>query len=288
MGDAVTYKTILVEEDGGVATVTLNRPDRMNAWTNRMGAELNHAIHALDGREEIRAIVVTGAGKAFCAGADLSRGEGSFGGDNRDAAAAQQAREEARRALEVDDDRDYWELNTPIIAAMNGAAVGVGMTMPMQWDIRIANEDAKYGFVFNRRGVIPELNSPWLVPRVVGLSRGLELLISGRIFTGREGAEMGLFSKAVPGEEVLAEAHTLARDIATNVAPVSAAIVKRLVYEDLCEPDRGVSLRRNHRLFGWAASKPDAKEGPVAFLQKRDPDWNLSKNADFPEDAFKK
>ena len=272
------YETILTEDKDGIATVTLNRPERMNAYTGRMGLEVRHAIVSFDRREDVRAIVVTGAGRAFCAGADLSAGADTFGGRR----AAGPPPEE----LVVKDAREYWEMNTPIIAAINGAAVGVGLTMPMQWDIRVAAEDAKLGFVFNRRGVMPELSANWVVPRVVGVSRALELLVTGKMITGREAAGMGLVSSAVPAAEVLPTCIEMARDIAANVAPVSAAVVKRLVYENLAEPDRRVAQAREHKLFAWTAQQPDAREGPLAFLEKRTPNWNLSKNADFPEDLF--
>jgi enoyl-CoA hydratase/carnithine racemase len=274
------YQQILTEEKGGVATVTLNRPDRMNAYTARLGAELRHAIFAFDRREDIRAIVVTGAGRAFCAGADLaSAGDTFTRGDGRPDA-------DALADLQVDDARDYWEMNTPIIAAINGHAIGVGLTMPMQWDIRIAAEDAKLAFAFNRRGVIPELGANWIVPRIVGVSKGLELLMTGRTISGREAAEIGLVSEALPAERVLPRSLELARDIADNVAPVSAGIVKRLVYSNLAEPDRRAAQQREGALFGWTTRQPDSREGPTAFLEKRTPQWRLSKNADFPEDVF--
>ncbi len=276
----MTYETILTQADRGVATITLNRPERMNAWTWRMGLELGHAIASFEVRDDIRAIIVTGSGRAFCAGADLETGADTFATDKRDEIRALQ--DELRPATA----KEPYEMNTPIIAAMNGPAVGVGMTMPMEYDIRIASADAKYGFVFNRRGVIPEINALWLVPRLIGVSRGLELLLTGRVFRGSEGAEMGLFSAALPGAEVLPRAQEIARDIATNVAPVSAAIVKRYVYECLEQHDRVAAKRKGDALFAWAARQPDAMEGPVAFLQKRDPRWKLAKNANFPTDEF--
>lgn len=272
------YETILTEDKDGVATVTLNRPERLNAYTAQLGLELRHAIVSFDRRDDVRAIVVTGAGRAFCAGADLSQGADTF---NRGSVMGG-----SRSELETGDRRPYWEMNTPIIAAMNGSAVGVGMTMPMEWDIRIAAEDAKLGFVFSRRGVIPELSSHWMVPRVVGASRGLELLLTGKIITGREAAAMGLVSSALPAPEVLPAALELAHDIAANVAPVSAAIVKRLTYESLHEPDRRAAQQRESRLFAWTARQDDAREGPMAFLEKRAPQWKLSKNSDFPEDLL--
>lgn len=275
------YDTILTEDKDGVATVTFNRPERMNAYNARLGLEVRHAIVAFDRREDIRAIVVTGAGRAFCAGADLAAGGDTFSSGDGSGRADSSANE-----LRVDDRRAYWEMNTPIIAAINGHAIGVGLTMPMEWDIRIAAEDAKLAFAFNRRGVIPELGANWIVPRVVGVSRGLELLMTGRTISGREAAEVGLVSEALPADRVLSRALELARDIAENVAPVSAGIVKRLVYSNLAEPDRRAAQRRESALFGWTTRQPDSREGPMAFLEKRPPQWRLSKNADFPEDVF--
>jgi enoyl-CoA hydratase/carnithine racemase len=277
-GFAVDYETILTEDKDGVATVTLNRPERMNAYTARLGLELRHAIVMYDRREDVRAIIVTGAGRAFCAGADLSAGADTFAGQPIGGVPPEE--------LSVDDRPEYWEMNTPILAAINGAAVGVGLTLPMQWDIRVAAEEAKLGFVFNRRGVMPELGSNWIVPRIVGVSRGLELLLTGKMITGREAASIGLVSAAVPAADVLPTCLGMARDIASNVAPVSAALVKRLVYENLAEPDRRTAQDREHRLFGWTAQQLDAREGPAAFLEKRSPRWNLSKNSDFPEELF--
>jgi enoyl-CoA hydratase/carnithine racemase len=281
---AVTYAHILVDREGAVVTITFNRPERMNAFNWRLGAELRHAVHQADDDDDVRAIVITGAGKAFCAGQDLGSGEGAFqGGDGAE-------REERRRvteALRVPHTRPYWEMNTPIIGAINGAAVGAGLTMPMQWDLRVVAEDAKLGFVFNRRGVLPELNAALLIPQMAGLPRALDLLITGRIFSGREAVDWGLCNEALPADEVLVRAQEIARDIAVNVAPVSAAIIKRLVYENAA---LGTTLaavqKRNHDLFGWVARQADAREGPAAFMQKRDPAWKLRKNSDFPEDVF--
>src|SRR5437660_4134974 len=196
------YETILLERRGGVAVVTLNRPERRNAYTPRMGAELHAAFAELDADDAVRAIVVTGAGRDFCVGADLERGGGTFS-----------------RTENFEDPRwpagtpqGPWDMATPVIAAINGSAVGVGLTLPMQWDIRIAAADAKLGFVFNRRGVIPEANSTWIVPRLVGVSRAMELLLTGRLFTGEEAAAIGLVSRAVERERVLPVALEIAEE----------------------------------------------------------------------------
>jgi enoyl-CoA hydratase/carnithine racemase len=267
---AIAYETILVDIAERVATITLNRPERMNAYTWRMGRELQHAFVSLDADDDVRAIVVTGAGKAFCAGADLETGEDTFRGSSFE------NREQVEQELSVPDVRP-WELSTPIIAAINGAAVGVGITLPMQWDIRFVAEDAKLGFVFVRRGVVPEANSNWIVPRLVGMSRAAELFLTGRIFTGAEASEMGLVSKALPRGEVLGHAQNVAREIAVKTAPAAVAATKKMLYRFLQENDRKSAHELEDAAFAWAGASADTAEGIKAFLEKREPEWKLSK-----------
>jgi enoyl-CoA hydratase/carnithine racemase len=274
----VSYEQILVERDGKVAIVTLNRPDRMNAWTWQMSTELTHAFNVFDQDDDVRAIVVTGAGRAFCAGADLDQGGG---GDTFSGGGLGDPRELAKRY--PGPRKPVTELSTPVIAAINGAAVGAGLTMPIEWDMRIAAEDAKLGFVFNRRGVMPDADLLWYLPKLIGLSRAVDLLLTARIFSGKLAEEWGLASRAVPKDEVLPAAVEIAKDIATNVGPVSAAITKKLAYRFLNETDRAEALRFQSKLFAWTGRQADAKEGITAFLQKRDPDWKLSKTRDLPE-----
>jgi enoyl-CoA hydratase/carnithine racemase len=271
------FTQIVVERDGPVALVTLNRPDHMNAWTWTMSAELGRAFADLDADDSCRAIVVTGAGRAFCAGADLGGGGATFSGESRAIGTADDA-DSARRAVPAH------QLRTPIIAAINGAAVGAGLTMTMEWDLRVANEDAKLGFVFNRRGIMPDADLLWLVPRLIGAAAAMDVLLTGRILRGREAAELGLVHRAVPGDQVVDAALELARDIAVNTGPVSAALTKKVLWEFLTEPDRGAAARRQHRMFAWTGRQPDAREGVVAFLEKRDPEWKLSKTDDYPTD----
>lgn len=273
----VTYDVITVARDGAVAVVTLNRPERMNAWTWQMSVELEHAYAALDDDDEVRAVVVTGAGRAFCAGADLDASGATFDGSQPGRGSfAERYPGPRRRAAQC---------ATPVIAAVNGAAVGAGLTMTLEHDIRVVAEDAKLGAVFNRRGVIPDADLLWSLPRMIGYARAMDLLLTGRIFTGREALELGLASRAVPKEQVLPTALEVAHDIATNVAPVSAAITKRLARRYLETNDRAAAAREEMELFAWAGKQPDAKEGVVAFLEKRDPQWALSKTADLPEAA---
>jgi enoyl-CoA hydratase/carnithine racemase len=236
-----------------------------------MGAELNEAFAELEADDAVRAIVVTGAGRDFCVGADLERGGDTFKRENLEDRGAP-----ARPAIRP------WEMATPIIAAINGSAVGVGLTLPMQWDIRVAAADAKLGFVFTRRGVIPEASSTWIVPRLVGVARAMDLLLTGRLFTGEEAAAMGLVGRAVERERVLPVALEIAGDIAANTAPVSVALTKRLVYEGLAEPDRNAAAAREGRAFWWSGRQADAAEGIRAFLEKRPPEWKLSKRTPVP------
>jgi len=261
----MAYETVLYDVTGGVATVTLNRPDNLNAWNTQLGAELGDAMATADDDDDVRVVVVTGAGRAFCAGADLSGGE--FGGG----AAAKELRQ-----------RWPWEIRKPVIAAINGHAVGVGLTYPMQCDVRYVAEDAKLAFAFVRRGAIPELAAHTIVPRVVGLSVAAELLLSGRTFLGTEAAELGIASKALPKDEVLPAALALAQDIAANTAPVSVAVSKRLLWESI---DRSIPETRKveDRLFAKVTRLDDAREGIAAFVEKREPKWTGRPSLDIPE-----
>jgi enoyl-CoA hydratase/carnithine racemase len=168
---------------------------------------------------------------------------------------------------------------TPVLAAINGPAVGLGLTYPLAWDVRFAASDAKLGFSFTRRGLIPEANSLWLLSRAIGSSRALELLLSGRTFTGSEALEIGLVSRALPGPEVLPAALELARDIAANTAPASVAVTKRLFYEQLASSDRVRARAVERHAFTWSVSQPDAGEGIRSFLERRAPAWQMSKHA---------
>jgi enoyl-CoA hydratase/carnithine racemase len=274
---APAYETILLTVDGPVATVTLNRPEQLNAYSGRMGLELGHAFETCDADDSIRAIVVTGAGRAFCAGADLSGG--GFGKRPPD------GWDELQKAYGAPHRQGY-ELSTPIIAAINGACVGFGLTLAMEWDIRIASAEARLGFIFNRRGIMPDGDICWSLPRLIGASRAFELILTGRLFTGAEAADLGVVTRAVPPAEVLPAAMAVAQDIAANVAPVSTAASKRLLWAMLGEDDRTVARRKQADLVGWAAQRPDAREGVEAFLAHRPPDWKLRKLADLPAELL--
>jgi enoyl-CoA hydratase/carnithine racemase len=264
---------IRVERADRIGTVWLDRPDRGNAFTSAMQDQLHVALDELDRDEAIRAIVVTGAGKLFSAGADMEPGGSSFAFDE----------EQHRRAREVLRTRPRpWRMRTPIIGALNGSAVGIGLTFPLQWDIRIVNVDAKYGFVFTRRGLIPEQNSLWLLPKLVGAGTALELLLTGRIFSGLEARELGVATEAVPGDRVLARANEIARDIADNTAPASVGVTKELFYDMLESSDRESAFHREWEAFRWMGRQDDCAEGGRSFLEKRAPDFTSAKHASLP------
>jgi enoyl-CoA hydratase/carnithine racemase len=255
--------------------VTLNRPDKMNAFNAEMSAELAAAMLALDDDDNTRAIVVTGAGRAFSAGADMGGGP---------TPGTKSAGSEA--ALPAAPPLRPWELRTPIIAAINGAAVGMGLTYPLMWDIRIAAEDAKLGLVFTRRGLVPEGNASWLLSRLIGASAALELLLTGRIFSGREAAELGLVTRAVPRDDVVETALALAIDLAENTSPAAVAVTKKMFYKYLEQGDRWAARVEELDLFRWAGQQSDAGEGVRSFLEKRPPEWTGVSRDDLPDNMI--
>jgi len=204
----MNYEQVRFEVAGQVATITLNRPERRNAWTRRMGIEMRHALQQADEHDDVRAVVVTGAGRDFCVGADLEGGGTVF-----EEARASEQEKAARLSLKA------WEVRKPVIAALNGAVAGVGATLPLQWDIRLAGESTRITFVFVKRGLVPEAASTWLLPRLVGMSRAADLLLTGRLISAREAFDIGLVSRVVPDAELLPAAQALARDIAEQTAP---------------------------------------------------------------------
>jgi enoyl-CoA hydratase/carnithine racemase len=259
----VEPEQITTELADRVLTITLNRPERLNAWTGQMGKELSAAMDRADEDDEVRAVIVTGAGRGFCAGADLAGGGETF--DHR-------KREHAGPAR---DSGGEWTLRIfraikPVIAAINGPAVGVGATMTLPMDVRLAAEDARMGFVFARRGIIPEACSSWFLPRVVGISRAMEWVSTGRVFTAQEGLEAGLLRSLHPAGELLDAAHELAREIAENTAPVSVALARRLMWRMLGAEHPMVAHRADSRGMVARGQSADAVEGITAFLEKRD------------------
>ena len=272
----MSYETLLYEVSEHVATITFNRPEKMNTWNAQVASELSEAMLKANTDDEVRAIVLTGAGRAFCAGADLEGGGDTFA--NREESGGRKS-DEGRNTRNVYPN----EIDKPVIAAINGAAVGVGMTYPMLCDIRLASEGAKMGFVFTRRGMMPELAAHLIVQRVAGLSNAADILLSGRIFTSEEALEMGIVSKVFPKDQLLDAAHEMAKDYA-NTAPASVAITKHLLWQGLDSSPKKM-MEAEGPSFAWLGNQPDAKEGIMSFLEKRAPAWELSAQ-DVP-DEFK-
>ena len=260
------YKQIELDVDAGVATITLNRPDRMNAFTQQMGNELLDAFDRTDADDEVRAVIVTGAGRAFCAGADLEAAGKTFDYEGPDDPAAHRDFG-GRIALRV------FASDKPVIAAINGAAVGVGITSMLPADIRVAADGAKLGFVFTRRGIVPEACSSWFLPRIVGISTAAEWMLSGRVFGAQEALDRGLVRSLHPADEVVGEATALAREIADNTAPVSVAMARRLLWRMLGAGHPMEAHRADSRGIYLRGKSDDAREGVTSFLEKRDAEF---------------
>jgi enoyl-CoA hydratase/carnithine racemase len=262
---------VLVDVEAGVALLTLNRPEHLNAYTAEMGALLSRAYRDCDEDDDVRAIVVTGAGRAFCAGADFSASASPFDAPADDTAFSASPIDPAA-----------FELRKPVIAAVNGHAIGIGLTIALQADVRIVAEDAKYGVVQVRRGVIPDCMSHWTLAQLTNLGVAAEVLLTGRTFGGSEAVSFGIANKALPATQVLDHAVQMARDIATNVAPMSAALCKRLLWDTAINgytPRQVASLETqlHHRVMGT----DDAREGVAAFLDRRSPRFSARLSADW-------
>ncbi len=273
----MSYEQILFDTADEIATITLNRPERLNAYTPQMLEEMFHALDRVEKDDSLRVTIITGAGRGFCAGADLSAGAKTF-----DRSEAKRPGEDEKR-LSAHPLRFYFSLTKPVIVAINGPAVGIGVSMILPFDIRIAAESARIGFIFNRRGILPELSSPWLLPKIIGISKAAELMYTGRILNAQEALDYGLVSQVVPDDELMDKARELATEIAVNCAPVSIALTKSMLYGFLTENDLDKIERINDKYVAWLGQKSDAKEGVVSFLEKRPPRWNLSVPADLPE-----
>lgn len=273
----MTYEQIRYAVDGPIATITLARPEKMNAYTAVMGIELAHAIRAAGADDAVRAIVLTGEGRGFCAGADISGGADSFGGGGPNFTASDRPREEGGGFVGA-----LFDSPKPTIAAINGAAVGVGATLTLPCDIRIAAEGARFGFVFARRGLVPEAGSAWFLPQVVGLSQALRWCLSGRLFDAAEALAGGLVSEVVPGEALLARACEIAREIAEHTAPVSVALTRQMLWRFAGEASPAGALKVDGRFAMTLGAGPDVREGVAAFLEKRAPAFPGRVSEDMP------
>jgi enoyl-CoA hydratase/carnithine racemase len=263
------FEEILYEVEDHVLTITLNRPERLNAFTPTMGRELIEAFDAADADDDVRAIVVTGAGRGFCAGADLERGGSTFDWSERHAAGEEVPRDGGGRiSLRI------FDCLKPVIAAINGPAVGVGITMTLPMDVRLAAAGAKIGFVFARRGIVPEACSSWFLPRIAGISQAMEWVATGRVFSAEEALAGGLVRSVHAPEDVLGAARHLAREIAGNSAPVSVALARRMMWTMLGASHPMEAHRADSRAMFARGRSADAIEGVTSFLEKRDPNFS--------------
>jgi enoyl-CoA hydratase/carnithine racemase len=281
---APTFETLLYAVDDGVATVTLNRPEKLNAFNTQMMRDLIAVFDVTDGDDAVRAVIVTGAGRAFCAGADLSGGAQTFdyetqGGEALAARTENGLQRDGGGLLTL---RIFDSLK-PVIAAVNGAAVGIGATMQLAMDIRLASSEARYGFVFARRGLNPEAASSWFLPRLVGVQAALEWCYTGRLFPAQEAFDRGLVRSLHAPEDLLPAARALAREIADNTAPVSVAITRQLIWRMAGAPHPMDAHRSDSRGIQARGRSGDAREGVTSFLEKRPAQFPDRVSTDLPD-----
>lgn len=264
------YQHIKYEVEERIATITLNRPEKLNAFTATMREELIGAFGRADEDDEVRVIIVTGAGRAFCAGADLSKGGDTFHFDDsfRDGGGQVSLR--------------IFESKKPVIGAINGAGVGIGVTMTLPMDIRIASTNARFGFVFSRRGVVPEACSSWFLPRIVGISQALEWVFSGRVFDAAEALAGGLVKEVVPPEDLLDRAREIAREIADNTSAVSVALSRQMMWRMLGADHPMEAHKIDSRGIAQMGRASDVREGVESFLEKRPPNFSMKPSTDMP------
>jgi enoyl-CoA hydratase/carnithine racemase len=272
------YDEIRYDADDHIVTITLHRPDALNAFTPVMKREMLDALSRADEDDDVRAVIVTGAGRAFCAGADLSGGGDTFDYKRRGGTATEAPRDGGGEvSLRV------YEMRKPVIAAINGPAVGVGITMTLPMDIRIAADNAKLGFVFARRGVVPEAASSWFLPRLVGPSQAAEWLLTGRVFNAQEALDGGLVRSIHPAGQVVDVARELAREIVDNAAPVSVALARQLMWRGLAFATPYESHFADSRAMHVTGQAADVREGIAAFLEKRSADFPGRISKDLPD-----
>jgi enoyl-CoA hydratase/carnithine racemase len=273
------YQEILYEVDGAVLTITLNRPDKLNAFTFTMMNELIDAFDQADADDDVRAVIVTGAGRGFCAGADLSAGDGTF--DYRDTSGNKARLEDARDGGGLVTLRIF-ESKKPVIAAINGPAVGVGVTMTLPMDIRLASDQARFGFVFARRGLVPEAASSWFLPRVVGISQAVEWVMTGRVFPAAEALAGRLVRSVHPPGDLLPAARALAQEIAEYTAPVSVAVSRHMLWRMLGADHPMEAHKLDSRIIWERGRTEDAREGVMSFLEKRPAEFPMKVSTDMP------
>jgi len=269
------FEQICVDIEKNICTITLNRPDRLNAWTNQMKSELIKAFETFDKDDNVRVFIVTGAGEAFCSGVDMTPGPIETVNDNGGGHAI--PRDSAGEvALKI------YQLRKPVIAAINGPAIGVGCTMTLGMDIRYASEDARFGLVFNRRGLVPEGCSTWFISRIMGIAHAAEWIYTGRVFSATEAFEKGLLNKVLPENELLVAAQETAREIADKTSAMSTALSRQLIWRMMGASHPMEAHRLESMCLDYMANTPDLIEGVVSFLEKRLPNFTLGPEKDKP------
>ena len=280
------FECILYDVKDKVLTITLNRPDRLNAYTGQMQSNLIEAFDKAGKDDDIRAIIVTGAGRGFCAGADLGAGGNTFNREVRNNKGETEGIKEDPEWMRDGGGRTtlaIFDCPKPIIAAFNGPAVGVGVTMTLPMDIRIASEEAKFGFVFARRGLVPEAASSWFLPRVVGINKALEWTFSGRVFSPEEAKEGGLIRSIHPADKLLEEENKIAQEIVENTSAVSVAMTRQMLWKLLGADHPMEAHKVDSRAIYELGQGGDAKEGVESFLEKRPPEFPSKVSEDMPE-----
>lgn len=282
----MAYETVLYEVADRIATITLNRPDILNAVNGTLVRDLLAALAQADADDGVRVVIVTGAGRAFCSGADLSRGAESFvapGSDMSATAGTVDLGDKGIMELGGHVAIALYNMKKPVIGAINGPAAGMGATLILPMDIRICAEEAKFGFVFARRAMTLETGASFFLPRVVGISKALEWCLSGRMVFAPEALEHGLVSAVVPKDQLLPEAMRLAREIADNTAPVSVALIRQMLWKGLGMSHPMEASRIESRGMYVRARDKDAKEGVMSFLEKRPPYFPDKVSTDMPD-----
>jgi len=268
--DTGTEDLLCELRDDGVLVATLNRPETRNSFSAAMGRALGSVYEMADTNDSVRVVVITGTPPAFCAGADFSQGADVF------------ERTESAEFSSNPVNPPAWKIRKPVIAAINGHAIGIGLTLALHCDLRFVARDAKYGIVQVRRGILPDAMSHWTLPRLVGVAKAADILLTGRTFDGTEAVELGIASGVFANDEVLPRALEVAHDIAMNTAPVSVALSKRLLWESFAMTSEQMNQAESD-LHVHLMGKADAREGVNSYLERREPQWSLSVNKDYPE-----
>lgn len=279
----MTYEHIAASLEDGILTLTLNRPEKLNAYTALMGRELEAAFLAADEDDAVRVIIVTGAGRGFCAGADISAGARAFDSSGEANAVMFGKAGQPRAGGGAGFVGAIYNCRKPSIAAINGPAVGVGLTLTLPMDIRIASDTARFGFVFARRGLVPEAGSAWFLPRIVGLSQAMRWCLSGKLFDAQEALATGLVSELAEPQSLMDKARAIAREIAEETSPISVALTRQMLWRFTGDPDPFELLKVDGPLALELGRGKDVQEGVAAFLEKRKPQFPGRVSKDMPK-----